>query len=165
LCSLDLSLALRKPGVMMNFSKASKKMTRLALFDHPIVGWALGGLVVILLNRDLINNWIDNQQLALECSDGDYKGYSLITYPSLADEDGRIKVLEFSNCSDKSKVYENPIFTEDAIYFVEGGGWIDRKTLTTSMDEQCKAIEVGEAIRRARAEDRCVEEKPQENRI
>ena len=66
-----------------------------ALFDNPIVGWALGGLVVILLSRDLINNWIDNQQVALECSDGDYKGYSLITYPSLADEDGRIKVLEF----------------------------------------------------------------------
>ena len=122
-----------------------------ALFDNPIVGWALGGLVVILLSRDLINNWIDSQQVALECSDGDYKGYSLITYPSLADEDGRIKVLEFFNCSDKSKVYENPIFTEDAIYFVEGGGWIDRKTLRTSMDEQCKTIEVGEAIRRARA--------------
>ena len=73
-----------------------------ALFDNPIVGWALGGLVVILLCRDLINNWIDNQQVALECSDGDYKGYFLITYPSLADEDGRIKVLEFFNCSDKS---------------------------------------------------------------
>ena len=34
---------------------------------------------------------------------------------------------------------------------MEGGGWIDRKTLRTSMDEQCKTIEVGEAIRRARA--------------
>jgi len=158
-------LALLKPRVMIGIlPKRVKKMT--ALFNKKTVGWAVGGLIVILLCVNLVNNWVGNQQVGLECSDDDYTYHYVITYPSSVDEDGRIKNLDYINCSDASYIHDNPVFTEDRIYFFEGGGWIDRKTLKMKMGGQCKTIEVGQAIGRARAEGwaryGCVEE---ENRI